>query len=111
MAGVVLLFGRLKDAFGASSIALPEGAGTAAELRSLLVALNPDLADVLRAKTVRIECDQHRPQLRRRPHALRHSNRRRPERVLQSPEQQNHARHQPPVVDMLRGLAGVASRA
>lgn len=58
MAGVVLLFGRLKDAFGAASIALPDGAGTAAELRALLVALNPDLADVLRAKTVRIAVNQ-----------------------------------------------------
>ena len=32
MAGAVLLFGRLKDAFGASSIEMPEGAGTAAEI-------------------------------------------------------------------------------
>lgn len=58
MAGVVLLFGRLKDAFGAASIALPEGAGTAAELRALLIELNPDLADMLRAKTVRIAVNQ-----------------------------------------------------
>ncbi len=54
MSGVVLLFGRLKDAFGASSIPLPEGVGTAAELRAMLANLNPDLADMLRAKTVRI---------------------------------------------------------
>ncbi|OYX49849.1 MAG: hypothetical protein B7Y90_06220 [Alphaproteobacteria bacterium 32-64-14] len=54
MAGAVLLFGRLKDAFGASSIAMPEGVGTAAELRAMLAYLNPDLADMLRAKTVRI---------------------------------------------------------
>ncbi|MEQ1784217.1 MAG: MoaD/ThiS family protein [Hyphomonadaceae bacterium] len=54
MAGVILLFGRLKDAFGSASIAMPEGVGTAAELRAMLIALNPDLADVLRAKTVRI---------------------------------------------------------
>ena len=33
MAGVVLLFGKLKDALGAASIAMPEGVGTAAELR------------------------------------------------------------------------------
>ena len=58
MAGVVLLFGRLKDAFGASSIALPEGAGTAAELRVALVLAYPDLADVLGAKTVRIAVNQ-----------------------------------------------------
>jgi len=58
MAGVVLLFGRLKDAFGASSIAMPEGVGTAAELRAMLAALNPDLADMLKAKTVRIAVNQ-----------------------------------------------------
>ena len=58
MSGVVLLFGRLKDAFGAASIPLPEGVGTAAELRTMLIALNPDLADVLRAKTVRIAVNQ-----------------------------------------------------
>lgn len=58
MAGVVLLFGRLKDAFGASSIAMPEGVGTAAELRAMLTHLNPDLADMLRAKTVRIAVNQ-----------------------------------------------------
>jgi molybdopterin converting factor small subunit len=58
MSGVVLLFGRLKDAFGASSIALPEGVGTAAELRSMLVSLNPDLADMLLSKAVRIAVNQ-----------------------------------------------------
>ena len=58
MAGVVLLFGRLKDAFGAASIAMPEGVGTAAELRTMLAHLNPDLADMLRAKTVRIAVNQ-----------------------------------------------------
>ena len=58
MAGVVLLFGRLKDAFGAPSIALPEGAGTAAELRELLANANPDLAPMLRSKSVRIAVNQ-----------------------------------------------------
>jgi molybdopterin converting factor subunit 1 len=58
MAGTVLLFGRLKDAFGAASIALPEGVGTAAALRARLAELNPDLADMLRAKTVRIAVNQ-----------------------------------------------------
>ena len=58
MSGAVLLFGRLKDAFGAASIPLPEGVGTAAELRTMLIVLNPDLADVLRAKTVRIAVNQ-----------------------------------------------------
>ena len=58
MAGAVLLFGRLKDAFGAPSIALPEGAGTAAELRALLISENPDLAEILRSKSVRIAVNQ-----------------------------------------------------
>lgn len=58
MAGAVLLFGRLKDAFGAASIALPEGAGTAAELRALLISENPDLAETLRSKSVRIAVNQ-----------------------------------------------------
>ena len=58
MAGVVLLFGRLKDAFGAASIAMPEGVGTAAELRAMLAAQNPDLADTIRSKAVRIAVNQ-----------------------------------------------------
>ena len=58
MAGAVLLFGRLKDAFGTSSIELPEGAGTAAELRALLIHANPDLAEMLRSKSVRIAVNQ-----------------------------------------------------
>ena len=58
MAGVVLLFGRLKDAFGASSIALPEGVGTAAELRAMLADDHPDLAETLRSKSVRIAVNQ-----------------------------------------------------
>ena len=58
MAGVVLLFGRLKDAFGSPTIPLPEGVATAADLRAKLIALNPDLADMLGAKTVRIAVNQ-----------------------------------------------------
>lgn len=58
MAGAVLLFGRLKDAFGAASIAMPEGAGTAAELRALLISANPDLAETLRSRSVRIAVNQ-----------------------------------------------------
>lgn len=58
MAGAVLLFGRLKDSFGAASIEMPEGAGTAAELRALLIAANPDLAETLRSKSVRIAVNQ-----------------------------------------------------
>lgn len=58
MAGTVLLFGRLKDAFGAASMALPDGVATAAQLRARLAELNPDLAEMLRAKTVRIAVNQ-----------------------------------------------------
>jgi molybdopterin converting factor small subunit len=58
MSGTVLLFGRLKDAFGAASVPLPEGIGTAAELRARLAELNPDQAEILRAKTVRIAVNQ-----------------------------------------------------
>jgi molybdopterin converting factor small subunit len=57
--GTVLLFGRLKDAFGVPSIPLPEGVTTAATLRARLVALNPDLADMLAAKTTRIAINQN----------------------------------------------------
>jgi molybdopterin converting factor subunit 1 len=58
MTGTVLLFGRLKDAFGAPSIPLPEGVATVAALREKLIDLNPDLAGILRARTVRIAVNQ-----------------------------------------------------
>ena len=58
MSGTVLLFGRLKDAFGAPSIPLPEGVATAAALRAKLAEANPDLADMLRSKAVRIAVNQ-----------------------------------------------------
>jgi molybdopterin converting factor small subunit len=55
---MVLLFGKLKDAFGATSIPLPAGAATAADLRSKLAEANPDLADMLRSKSIRIAVNQ-----------------------------------------------------
>jgi molybdopterin converting factor subunit 1 len=58
MAGQVLLFGRLKDAFGAASIPLPAGVATAADLRARLMTDNPDLATLLRAQSVRIAVNQ-----------------------------------------------------
>jgi molybdopterin converting factor small subunit len=58
MAGTVLLFGRLKDAFGAASIPLPEGVPTAAALRARLAELHPDLAAQITAKTTRIAVNQ-----------------------------------------------------
>ncbi|MDZ4760518.1 MAG: MoaD/ThiS family protein [Alphaproteobacteria bacterium] len=56
--GSILLFGRLKDAFGASSIPLPEGATSAADLRAKLAAANPDLASLLQSRNVRIAVNQ-----------------------------------------------------
>ncbi len=58
MSGAVLLFGKLKDAFGASSIPLPAGVATAAALRDSLAEANPDIADMLRSKSVRIAVNQ-----------------------------------------------------
>ena len=58
MSGSILLFGKLKDAFGASSIPLPAGVSTAADLRARLIADNPDLASVLGEKAVRIAVNQ-----------------------------------------------------
>ena len=58
MSGTVLLFGRLKDAFGAPSIPLPEGVATAGALRTKLAELNPDLAETLRSKSIRIAVNQ-----------------------------------------------------
>lgn len=58
MTGQILLFGRLKDAFGAASIPLPAGAATAAALRTKLAEANPDLADMLRSRSIRIAVNQ-----------------------------------------------------
>ena len=58
MHGTVLLFGKLKDAFGAPSIPLPSGVTTAAALRDCLAQANPDLADMLRSKSIRIAVNQ-----------------------------------------------------
>jgi molybdopterin converting factor small subunit len=58
MAGAVLLFGRLKDAFGAASIPLPDGVATAAALRARLAELHPQIADQVTAKSVRIAVNQ-----------------------------------------------------
>lgn len=54
----VLLFGRLRDAFGADRVAFPSGARTAAEVRAKLAAANPDLAGLIASKAVRIAVNQ-----------------------------------------------------
>ncbi len=59
MSGTVLLFGRLKDAFGAASIPLPAGVATAAALRTKLAEANPDLSATLLSKSVRIAVNQN----------------------------------------------------
>ena len=56
--GAILLFGKLKDAFGADRIDLPEGAGTAGAMRRLLAERHPDLAEVISAPSVRIAVNQ-----------------------------------------------------
>lgn len=58
MSGSILLFGKLKDAFGGGSIPMPEGVSTAADLRARLIADHPDLAAVLGARTIRIAVNQ-----------------------------------------------------
>lgn len=55
---VILLFGRLKDAFGAASVALPESATTAADVRAVLAKSTPDLADLILSKAIRIAVNQ-----------------------------------------------------
>jgi len=58
MSAQVLLFGRLRDAFGAATIPLPQGVATAAALREKLAEENPDLAGMLRARSIRIAVNQ-----------------------------------------------------
>ncbi len=58
MAGRILLFGKLKDAFSAPSIDMPDGVTTAAELRKALVTAYPDLAHVLGERAMRIAVNQ-----------------------------------------------------
>ena len=58
MSGKVLLFGRLKDAFGAASMLVAEGIATAAALRAALAEANPGLAAMLRSKSIRIAVNQ-----------------------------------------------------
>ncbi len=56
--GAILLFGRLKDAFGADQVPLPAGAATVAHLRTGLAREHPDLAGMITAPSVRIAVNQ-----------------------------------------------------
>lgn len=56
--GIVLLFGRLKDAFGAGQIALPDKANTVARLRLRLAEQYPELAGMIVAPSVRVAVNQ-----------------------------------------------------
>ena len=58
MSGQILLFGKLKDAFGTPTIAWPGAPTTVAELRAGLIARNPDLAPLLAARSMRIAVNQ-----------------------------------------------------
>lgn len=58
MSGNILLFGRLKDVFGGSTLPLPPDVDTVAALRAKLAALHPDLADMLHDRTIRIAVNQ-----------------------------------------------------
>ena len=57
-AGTILLFGRLKDAFGADRIELPDNANTVARLRLRLAELHPELAEIIVAPSVRVAINQ-----------------------------------------------------
>ncbi len=56
--GTLLLFGRLKDAFGTDRLDIPDGVVTAADLRARLADQNPDLAEMLLAPSIRIAINQ-----------------------------------------------------
>ena len=54
----VLLFGRLRDVYGAPEIVLQANAATAADLRAALAAAHPDLAETILVPSVRIAVNQ-----------------------------------------------------
>ena len=60
MTGGILLFGRLKGAFGADRLPFPEGEGlrSAADLRVRLAQLHPDQAGLIGSRAVRIAVNQ-----------------------------------------------------
>jgi molybdopterin converting factor small subunit len=58
VSGQILLFGKLKDAFGSPTIDWPGSPTTVAELRAGLIARNPDLAGLLAARSMRIAVNQ-----------------------------------------------------
>jgi molybdopterin converting factor subunit 1 len=58
MSGSILLFGRLRDAFGTDRIELPSEVSTAAQLRARLIQLYPDIASLLTSRAVRFAINQ-----------------------------------------------------
>jgi sulfur-carrier protein len=58
MPGQILLFGKLKDAFGAGAIETPGAPATVADLRASLVIAHHDLADLLSPRAMRIAVNQ-----------------------------------------------------
>lgn len=58
MSQTILLFGKLRDAFGADSINAPTNVATVADLRAALVEEHQHLADSLTSTAVRVAVNQ-----------------------------------------------------
>ncbi len=56
--GTILLFGRLKDAFGADRVDLPENADTVTRMRHRLAEQHPELAAMIVAPSIRVAVNQ-----------------------------------------------------
>jgi molybdopterin converting factor small subunit len=56
--GALLLFGKFRDVFGASSLPLPPGADTVAALRAKLIASYPEHHEMLAARSTRFAVNQ-----------------------------------------------------
>ena len=58
MSAKVLLFGKLRDAFGADAVAMPEGVESVRDLRIALGVAHPHLAALVSAPSVRVAVNQ-----------------------------------------------------
>ncbi|MEZ5939512.1 MAG: MoaD/ThiS family protein [Hyphomonadaceae bacterium] len=58
MSGSILLFGKLRDAFQAPQIPLPDDVRTVSALRAKLIGMYPDLAAMLEPKAMRVAVNQ-----------------------------------------------------